>query len=75
MPRPGCLVVTGGETLHGLLQALGASSLLVTGELMPGVPHSRARRAVAGTMLTVISKSGGFGAPDLLIRLAELVMP
>jgi uncharacterized protein YgbK (DUF1537 family) len=74
MPRPGSLLVTGGETLYGLLQALGATSLLATGELMPGVPHAR---IVGGRWqdLTVISKSGGFGAPDLLIRLAESVMP
>ena len=74
MPRPGNLLVTGGETLYGLLQALGASSLLATGELMPGVPHAR---VVGGRWhdLTVIAKSGGFGAPDLLIRLAESVMP
>jgi uncharacterized protein YgbK (DUF1537 family) len=74
VPQPGSLFVTGGETLHGLLQALDATSLLVTGELMPGVPISR----IAGGRwpdLTVISKSGGFGAPDLLIRLAESVMP
>ena len=74
MPRPGSLLVTGGETLFGLLQALGATSLLATGELMPGVPHAR----IAGGRwhdLTVISKSGGFGTPDLLIRLAESVMP
>jgi D-threonate/D-erythronate kinase len=74
MPRPGSLLVTGGETLYGLLQALGATSLLATGELMPGVPHAR----IAGGRwhdLSVVSKSGGFGAPDLLIRLAESVMP
>jgi uncharacterized protein YgbK (DUF1537 family) len=74
MPRPGSLFVTGGETLHGLLQALDATSLLATGELMPGVPHAR----LGGGRwhdLPVISKSGGFGEPDLLIRLAESVMP
>jgi uncharacterized protein YgbK (DUF1537 family) len=74
MSRPGCLFVTGGETLFGLLRALDATSLLATGELMPGVPLSR----IAGGRwhdLQVISKSGGFGAPDLLIRLAESVMP
>ena len=74
MPRPGSLFVTGGETLHGLLQALGATSLLATGELMPGVPHAR----LGGGRwhdLPVISKSGGFGELDLLIRLAESVMP
>ena len=74
MPRPGSLFVTGGETLHGLLQALGAQSLLATGELLPGVPHAR---IVGGRWhdLPVIAKSGGFGAPDLLIRLAESAMP
>jgi D-threonate/D-erythronate kinase len=74
MPRPGSLFVTGGETLHGLLQALGSDSLLATGELLPGVPHAR---IVGGRWhdLPVISKSGGFGALDLLIRLAESAMP
>ena len=50
------------------------NSLLATGELLPGVPHAR---IVGGRWhdLPVISKSGGFGAPDLLIRLAESVMP
>jgi uncharacterized protein YgbK (DUF1537 family) len=74
MPRPGCLFATGGETLYGLLQALGAASLLATGELMPGVPHAR----IAGGRwhdLPVVAKSGGFGQPDLLIRLAESAMP
>jgi D-threonate/D-erythronate kinase len=74
MPRPGGLLVTGGETLYGLLQALHAASLLATGELLPGVPHAR---LVGGRWhdLPLIAKSGGFGAPDLLIRLAESVMP
>jgi D-threonate/D-erythronate kinase len=74
MPRPGSLFVTGGATLYSLLQALVAASLLATGELMPGVPHAR---IVGGRWddLPVVSKSGGFGAPDLLIRLAESVMP
>jgi uncharacterized protein YgbK (DUF1537 family) len=74
MPRPGSLFVTGGETLFGLLQALRATSLLATGELMPGVPHAR----IAGGRwhdLPVVAKSGGFGAPDLLIQLVESVMP
>jgi D-threonate/D-erythronate kinase len=74
MPRPGCLFATGGETLYGLLQALKATSLLATGELMPGVAHAR----IAGGRwhdLPVVAKSGGFGQPDLLIRLLESAMP
>jgi D-threonate/D-erythronate kinase len=74
MPRPGSLFATGGATLYALLQALGAASLLATGELTPGVALSR----IQGSRwhdLPVVSKSGGFGAPDLLIRLAESVIP
>jgi uncharacterized protein YgbK (DUF1537 family) len=74
VPRPGSLFVTGGASLHALLQALGAASLLATGELMPGVALSR----IQGSRwhdLPVVSKSGGFGASDLLIRLIESVMP
>jgi uncharacterized protein YgbK (DUF1537 family) len=74
MPRPGSLFVTGGATLYALLQALGADSLLVTGELMPGVALSRIQGS-GWHGLPVVSKSGGFGAPDLLIRLVESVMP
>jgi D-threonate/D-erythronate kinase len=74
MPRPGSLFVTGGASLHALLRALGTASLLATGELIPGVALSR----IQGSRwhdLPVVSKSGGFGAPDLLIRLIESVMP
>ncbi len=74
LPRPGCLLATGGETLFGLLRALGATSLLATGELMPGVPHARIQGG-RWHDLPVVAKSGGFGAPDLLIRLAESAMP
>jgi D-threonate/D-erythronate kinase len=74
MPRPGSLFVTGGATLYSLLQALDATSLLATGELMPGVALSRIQGGPWHD-LSVVSKSGGFGAPDLLIRLVESVMP
>ena len=40
-PRPGCLFVTGGETLRAVASALGAGSLAVEGALEPGLPFSR----------------------------------
>ena len=53
--------------------ALGAEALLVTGELGPGVPCSRIEGGRwAGA--TVISKSGAFGAPELLISVVESAM-
>jgi uncharacterized protein YgbK (DUF1537 family) len=64
---PRSLVVTGGATLFRLVRALGADSLLVQGELMPGIAVSRLQDG-RWPGATVISKSGAFGAPDLLVR-------
>ncbi|MEX6508659.1 four-carbon acid sugar kinase family protein [Jiella sp. M17.18] len=68
LPRPGSLFVTGGETLDVLTQALGAKGLLVEGQVAAGVPASRFLGGVWDG-LPVISKSGGFGAVDLLVQL------
>jgi uncharacterized protein YgbK (DUF1537 family) len=65
---PGTIMVAGGETLRSLCDAVDAESLLVTGRLVPGVPRS----VIQGGRwngVTVISKSGAFGPPDLLRRL------
>ncbi|MFL5335478.1 MAG: nucleotide-binding domain containing protein, partial [Geminicoccaceae bacterium] len=66
--RPGSVLVIGGETLMCLTAALGARSLCVEGELAPGIA---AARFVGGRWhdLRVASRSGGFGAPDLLATL------
>jgi hypothetical protein len=65
---PGTVVVAGGETLRSLCDALGATSLLVQGRLVPGVPHSI---MIGGRWngVTVVSKSGAFGPPSLLREL------
>jgi uncharacterized protein YgbK (DUF1537 family) len=68
--QPKSLAVTGGGTLFRLMQALQSVSLTVHDELTPGVPRSR----IEGGRWhgsEVISKSGAFGDPQLLIRLAE----
>jgi uncharacterized protein YgbK (DUF1537 family) len=70
LDRPRSLVATGGATLHRLVSALGARSLLVTGEPLPGVPRS-VLRGGDWDGAVVISKSGAFGDPGLLIRLLE----
>jgi uncharacterized protein YgbK (DUF1537 family) len=65
-PPPGLLVVSGGDTLIRLCHALGAEALLVVGELTPGIPLSHLEGgAWAGS--PVVSKSGGFGAPGILL--------
>jgi uncharacterized protein YgbK (DUF1537 family) len=62
---PGTIVVAGGETLRSVCDAVGATSLLVTGRLVPGVPCST---IIGGRWdgVTVVSKSGAFGHPLLL---------
>ena len=66
--RPGTLFVTGGETLHDLCGALGASHLEVDGEIEPGVPTSVLRGGVWGGQ-RIVSKSGAFGDAGFLARL------
>ncbi|MDE2517150.1 MAG: hypothetical protein KGL12_14070 [Rhodospirillales bacterium] len=71
LPRPGTLVVAGGETLRRLAEALGAQCLIVDGEVAPGIPAAR----IAGGIwdgVRVIARSGGFGDPALLARLLGL---
>lgn len=62
------LVLTGGDTALAVAKALGASVLWLAGEVEPGVPVGRLDTA-AGP-LPVVTKSGGFGGPDLLVRAA-----
>ena len=66
--RPEGLFVSGGETLRGLADAVGADAFEVTGEIAPGLS---AARVCGGRWdgVALVSKSGGFGEPDLLARL------
>lgn len=65
LDRPGTLFAAGGETLRGLCEALGAERLDTVGEVAPGVPRSILRGG-RWDGVTVVSKSGAFGGPDLL---------
>jgi uncharacterized protein YgbK (DUF1537 family) len=72
---PGTLIVAGGETLKALCVCLGARSLKLTGQIMPGLPRS----VIQGGRwpdVEVISKSGSLGPPNLwrdLLRENHLV--
>ncbi len=68
LDRPGTLIVSGGETLRRLCDALGVAGLDVDGEIEPGVPTSTLR---GGTWdgQRVVSKSGAFGDAGFLARL------
>lgn len=71
LDRPDALIVMGGDTLAICCGALGAKSLAVRGLLARGFPVSEfSDGAWAG--MTIISKSGAFGAEDILIRITEM---
>ncbi|WP_091718467.1 four-carbon acid sugar kinase family protein [Methylobacterium phyllostachyos] len=71
IPKPGTLLVAGGETLKALCLALRVERLDVTGQIAPGLPRSTLRGG-RWDGLAVISKSGAFGTEgvwrDLLHR-------
>src|SRR5439155_1114011 len=58
------VLVTGGETLVALYHTLGAERLDLEGAPRPGLALGRLR-APGREPLTVVTKAGGFGEPDL----------
>jgi len=69
---PATLLACGGESAAAVLSNLGAGLLLVEGEALPGVPVSTMLDGVPG--LRILTKSGGFGEPDTLERLAKMLL-
>jgi len=63
------IVLTGGATAEAVFDALGETRITVAGEALPGMPL-----AIVGGRQAV-TKSGGFGAPDCLLRLAGALAP
>ncbi|MEZ5797608.1 MAG: four-carbon acid sugar kinase family protein [Paracoccaceae bacterium] len=61
----GTLVLTGGATAEAALDALGVTVLDLHGDLQPGLPLS------SGGGWTIVTKSGGFGDAEALVRLAR----
>lgn len=68
LPAPATLVVAGGETLRALCETLGARCLDLIGSVTPGVPRS-VLRGGRWDGVEIVSKSGAFGGPDLLLDL------
>ncbi len=59
------LILTGGDTAIGVLQAWGVTALHLVEEIDPGVVRSE---TIGGPPLAVITKSGSFGDPETLSR-------
>lgn len=68
--RPDLVVVTGGDTAFALLRGLGASRLELTGAPASGLALGDVI-VDAVPVLSVLTKAGGFGAPDLFSTLLK----
>ena len=69
-PKPAALFITGGDTATMVLSALGATAITLRGEIVRGVPWGVIEGGIMD-QVPVVTKSGGFGAPDTLVRVAE----
>ena len=67
--RLDAVVATGGDTVEAILGAFDIAALDLLGEFRPGIPVSRGT-APGGADLTLVSKAGGFGTPELFAELA-----
>lgn len=67
----GSVLLSGGETAQTVLRALDITCLELLGEVLPGIPVTRA--TLGDRSLTVLTKSGGFGTPQDILRLASIV--
>lgn len=69
-PGASCLLITGGDTLAEVLARTGAASVDCLGEAQPGLPLTRIHGGQLDGQL-VATKSGGFGADDLIAALLK----
>lgn len=70
--KTGGLFLCGGDTALLVLQTLEARAIRLEAELSPGIPLGRIVGG-AGDGLAVVTKSGGFGGPDALLRAVDLL--
>jgi uncharacterized protein YgbK (DUF1537 family) len=66
----GALMLSGGDTASLVCRALGATGIHLHQEVAPGIPRGSIIDGLHDGA-PVVTKSGGFGAPDALIRIAD----
>ncbi len=72
------LILAGGQTAAAVCRALGAETFEIVDEVMPTIPvlrplvaQSRRNEPASGLEFQLVTKSGGFGPPDALARIAR----
>ncbi|MGH9626109.1 MAG: nucleotide-binding domain containing protein, partial [Bryobacteraceae bacterium] len=68
--RCAALLLSGGDTAFLVCSALGTEAIEIEGEIAIGLPWGRLRGGLLDG-LAVATKSGGFGASDALIKVAD----
>jgi uncharacterized protein YgbK (DUF1537 family) len=68
--RPSAVFLCGGDTASLACRAFGVRSIELRRELAPGIPAGILRGGLYDG-IPVVTKSGGFGAPDDLILIAD----
>ena len=66
------IISSGGDTSQQILEALGAKGVLLENEIVSGIPIGRIIEGIADGS-TIITKSGGFGDKDSLIKTVEFL--
>ena len=62
------LILTGGDTAFDVCETLGAREITIEGELEPGIVQGRIVIGESGLKIHVITKAGGFGDANALLR-------
>ncbi len=70
-PYAGALFACGGDTARAILDAWRVHSFRLLGEVEPGLPYAQAR--CAGRELFILTKAGGFGTRDTLLRCRKFI--
>ncbi|OIQ55577.1 four-carbon acid sugar kinase family protein [Neomoorella thermoacetica] len=72
MKKISALVVTGGDTAVHVCRALEARGINLAADLLPGIPLGYLEGG-RGDGLPIVTKAGGFGSPDSLIKVNEFL--
>jgi uncharacterized protein YgbK (DUF1537 family) len=72
--RPRAVVMVGGASARAICRALGVRAIAMLGETRVGLPFGRLRGGVWDGV-DVVTKPGGFGAPDLLSETVGWLLP
>jgi len=64
------MILTGGDTAAAIFRILGVGKIRLTGEIEPGIPLGLVE---ASHRMGVITKAGGFGDLDTLVRCAAIL--